>query len=75
MRTSVMTRDRRPADSLLVRAETQAQSFRPARQCRRLELVEDYVELSADLIEDGATHARSISRLASALPGRRPQRC
>jgi methylphosphotriester-DNA--protein-cysteine methyltransferase len=75
MRTSVMTRDRRPADSLLVRAEAQAQSFRPVRQCRRLELVEGYVELSADLIEDEATHARSTSRLASALPGRRSQRC
>ena len=37
----------------LVDADTQVQSFRQARQARRAELVEDYVELIADLIADG----------------------
>lgn len=54
----------------LVDAETHVQSFRQARQARRLELVEDYVELVADLIDDGG-EARQIdiaARLGVAQP-------
>ncbi len=54
----------------LVDAETHVQSFRRARQSRRLELVEDYVELIADLIDDGG-EARQIdiaARLGVAQP-------
>lgn len=54
----------------LVDAETHVKSFRQARQARRLELVEDYVELVADLIDDGG-EARQIdiaARLGVAQP-------
>jgi len=54
----------------LLDAETHVQSFRRARQSRRLELVEDYVELIADLIADGG-EARQIdiaARLGVAQP-------
>lgn len=54
----------------LVAAETHVQSFRQARHARRLELVEDYVELVADLIDDGG-EARQVdiaARLGVAQP-------
>ena len=54
----------------LIDAETQVESFRQAREARRAELVEDYVELIADLIEDGG-EARQVdiaARLGVAQP-------
>ena len=45
--------------SALVAPETQVESFRQARAARRNELVEDYVELIADLIDDGG-EARQV---------------
>ena len=54
----------------LIDTETQAESFRQAREARRAELVEDYVELIADLIEDGG-EARQVdiaARLGVAQP-------
>jgi DtxR family manganese transport transcriptional regulator len=57
-------------DAALVATETQVESFRQAREARRLELVEDYVELIADLIADGG-EARQVdiaARLGVAQP-------
>ena len=54
----------------LVDQETQVESFRQAREARRSELVEDYVELIADLIDDGG-EARKVdiaARLGVAQP-------
>ena len=54
----------------LIDTETQVESFRQAREARRSELVEDYVELIADLIEDGG-EARQVdiaARLGVAQP-------
>ena len=54
----------------LVDPDTHVQSFRQARQARRVELVEDYVELIADLIEDGG-EARQVdiaARIGVAQP-------
>jgi len=54
----------------LVATETQVESFRQARVARRLELVEDYIELIADLIADGG-EARQVdiaARLGVAQP-------
>ena len=54
----------------LLNTDTQVQSFRQARQARRAELVEDYVELIADLIDDGS-EARQVdiaARLGVAQP-------
>lgn len=54
----------------LVDAEVHVESFRQAREARRLELVEDYVELIADLIGDGG-EARQVdiaARLGVAQP-------
>ncbi len=54
----------------LVDTETQVESFRQAREARRLELVEDYIELIADLIADGG-EARQVdiaARLGVAQP-------
>ena len=51
-------------------AESRAESFRHARTARRSELVEDYVELIADLIADGG-EARQVdiaARLGVAQP-------
>lgn len=51
-------------------AAMQVQSFRHARQARRVELVEDYVELIADLIADGG-EARQVdiaARIGVAQP-------
>ena len=58
------------ASAPLVDADTQVQSFRQARQARRAELVEDYVELIADLIADGG-EARQVdiaARIGVAQP-------
>ncbi|AMB46786.1 manganese-binding transcriptional regulator MntR [Methylorubrum sp. Q1] len=58
------------ADAPLVDAEVHVESFRQAREARRLELVEDYVELIADLIGDGG-EARQVdiaARLGVAQP-------
>ena len=65
-----MMRDRWPADSLLTCAQRQVQRFRHARRCRRLELVEDYVELIADLIEarGEARQVEIAARLGVAQP-------
>ena len=54
----------------LVEPELQVESFRQAREARRSELVEDYVELIDDLIEDGG-EARQVdiaARLGVAQP-------
>ena len=54
----------------LVDAQTHVESFRQAREARRSELVEDYVELIADLIGDGG-EARQVdiaARLGVAQP-------
>jgi DtxR family manganese transport transcriptional regulator len=54
----------------LVDTEMQVESFRQAREARRLELVEDYIELIADLISDGG-EARQVdiaARLGVAQP-------
>lgn len=54
----------------LVDAEAQMESFKQARAARRTELVEDYIELIADLIDDGG-EARQVdiaARLGVAQP-------
>ena len=54
----------------LVATEEQVESFRQAREARRSALVEDYVELIADLIDDGG-EARQVdiaARLGVAQP-------
>jgi DtxR family manganese transport transcriptional regulator len=59
---------REPA--VLVDAEAHSAGFRQVREARRLELVEDYVELIADLIGDGG-EARQVdiaARLGVAQP-------
>ena len=56
--------------SPLVDPDVHVESFRQAREARRLELVEDYVELIADLIGDGG-EARQVdiaARLGVAQP-------
>ena len=58
------------SDASLVDAQTHVESFRQAREARRSELVEDYVELIADLIGDGG-EARQVdiaARLGVAQP-------
>jgi DtxR family manganese transport transcriptional regulator len=60
-------RDREPG---LLDAEAHSAGFRQVREARRLELVEDYVELIADLIGDGG-EARQVdiaARLGVAQP-------
>ena len=57
-------------DDHLVEPELQVESFRQAREARRSELVEDYVELIDDLIGDGG-EARQVdiaARLGVAQP-------
>lgn len=59
-----------PDSKPLVPPEAHTRSFRRTRQARRLELVEDYVELVADLIDDSG-EARQIDiarRLGVAQP-------
>ncbi|MCJ2013902.1 manganese-binding transcriptional regulator MntR [Methylobacterium sp. J-076] len=58
------------SDTALVDPERHVESFRQAREARRLELVEDYVELIDDLIGDGG-EARQVdiaARLGVAQP-------
>lgn len=58
------------AGSGLVAAADHVEGFRQAREARRTELVEDYVELIADLIDDGG-EARQVdiaARLGVAQP-------
>src|SRR3546814_8884840 len=60
--------DGRPAG--LVGEADHGEGFRQAREARRTELVEDYVELIADLIDDGG-EARQVdiaARLGVAQP-------
>ena len=57
-------------EGALVDADSQVESFRQTRHNRRSELVEDYVELIADLIDDGG-EARQVDiaqRLGVAQP-------
>jgi DtxR family transcriptional regulator, manganese transport regulator len=57
-------------ETALVEPERHVESFRQAREARRSELVEDYVELIDDLIEDGG-EARQVdiaARLGVAQP-------
>jgi DtxR family manganese transport transcriptional regulator len=54
----------------LIDPDVHVESFRQAREARRLELIEDYVELIADLIGDGG-EARQVdiaARLGVAQP-------
>lgn len=58
------------ASDRLVEAELHVHGFRQAREARRVELVEDYLELIADLIADSG-EARQVdiaSRLGVAQP-------
>ena len=58
------------SEAPLVDADLHVESFRQAREARRSELVEDYVELIADLIGDGG-EARQVdiaARLGVAQP-------
>ncbi|SEP24854.1 iron (metal) dependent repressor, DtxR family [Methylobacterium sp. ap11] len=62
--------DRPHEPAALVDAEAHSAGFRQVREARRLELVEDYVELIADLIGDGG-EARQVdiaARLGVAQP-------
>ena len=64
------TKRRNLAESSLVDADTHVESFRQTRHNRRTELVEDYVELIADLIADRG-EARQVDiaqRLGVAQP-------
>ena len=54
----------------LIDRSAQVESFRQAREARRVELIEDYIELIADLISDGG-EARQVdiaARLGVAQP-------
>ncbi len=58
------------SEPALIDPEVHVESFRQAREARRSELVEDYVELIADLIGDGG-EARQVdiaARLGVAQP-------
>jgi len=58
------------AAPVLVDAELHVESFRQVREARRVELVEDYVELISDLLADGG-EARQVdiaARLGVAQP-------
>lgn len=64
------TRKLLPREEPLLDAGTHSQGFRQMREARRGALVEDYVELIADLIEDGG-EARQVdiaARLGVAQP-------
>ena len=63
-------KQQQPAEPSLGAVEDQATSFRQVREARRMDLVEDYVELIADLIDDGG-EARPVdiaARLGVAKP-------
>lgn len=64
------TTRKRPSQKGLVDAESHAQGFRKARQARRTELAEDYVELIADFVEtEGEARQVDIAkRLGVAQP-------
>jgi len=53
------SRSKRARDFALVAPESHAEGFRKARDARRTELIEDYVELIADFI-DGYGEARQV---------------
>jgi DtxR family manganese transport transcriptional regulator len=59
-----------PRDERLPDAEVHSEGFRQTREARRSALAEDYVELIADLIEDGneARHVDIAARLGVAQP-------
>lgn len=59
-----------PPAEALVEPDVHAHGFRQARQARRLELVEDYLELIADLIADSgeARQVEIAARLGVAQP-------
>ncbi len=63
------------SETALVDPERHVESFRQAREARRLELVEDYVELIDDLIGDGGEAGRWTSRRASGWRSRPSPRC
>ena len=71
MQGTTVTRAPRPPDpDGLVATELQVESFRQAREARRAALVEDYVELIADLLDAGG-EARQVdvaARLGVAQP-------
>lgn len=59
-----------PRERPLIDADSHSEGFRQTREASRLALVEDYVELIADLIEDG-NEARQVdiaARLGVAQP-------
>ena len=58
------------APDALVDPDVHAHGFRQAREARRLELVEDYLELIADLLADGgeARQVEIAARLGVAQP-------
>lgn len=67
-----MSRIARPSSraDALVDVDTHVHGFRQAREARRLELIEDYLELIADLLADGG-EARQVdiaARLGVAQP-------
>lgn len=65
-----MSDDEKTRGSGLVAKADHVEGFRQAREARRTELVEDYVELIADLIDDGG-EARQVdiaARLGVAQP-------
>ena len=49
-----------PRDEPLPDAEVHSEGFRQTREARRSALVEDYVELIADLIEDGKAQVKML---------------
>lgn len=59
-----------PREKPLIDADSHSEGFRQTREASRLALIEDYVELIADLIEDG-NEARQVdiaARLGVAQP-------
>lgn len=70
MKTESLSRPPAPSSDTLVPTEVHVESFRQARKARRSALAEDYVELIADLIDDGG-EARQVdiaARLGVAQP-------
>src|SRR5690349_23577402 len=68
--TTMVSRPTHADDPLLPDADVQAEAFRQAREARKVELFEDYVELIDDLIRDGG-EARQVdiaARLGVAQP-------
>jgi DtxR family manganese transport transcriptional regulator len=70
MAKKVQALEERRSAPVLSAAERQVENFRQAREARRTELTEDYVELIADLLDD-AGEARQVdiaARLGVAQP-------